>query len=198
MLNRLQRGVTSIELMIGIAILAILMAAGMPSMSAWISNAQIRGGAEIVQSGMQLARGEAIKRNAPVRFTLTEADGQIGWRVGCVSITTAPDCPATIQARTAVEASSKARIGASTAIIPNPAPSTQFTTALAAGAALPAGVTFDGFGRTVPAAGADIARVDVINPASAGARRMVITVGSGGVVRMCDPALSRATNSQGC
>jgi hypothetical protein len=72
-------------------------------------------------------------------------------------------------------------------------------TALSAGTGLPAGVTFDGFGRA-PAVngGTDIARVDVTNAISANARRMVILVSAGGQTRMCDPGVLLAHNPQGC
>ena len=192
-----QRGVTLVELMIGVAIAMMALAWGVPAFTQWIQNSQNRSAAESIQSGLQLARAEAVKRNTVVRFGLTDASGLITWTVGCVTVTA--DCPATIQSRPAAEGTVNARTGVSVAAIPNPVPAGSFNTALSAGAGLPAGVSFDGVGM-VPAAnvGTDITRVDVINAVNSSARRMVVTVGTGGLIRMCDPAVSLSVNPQGC
>lgn len=65
-----QRGVSLIELLVGIAIIAIAVAIGAPSFSEWIYNSQIRSTAESVQNGLHLARAEAVRRNTPVRMQL--------------------------------------------------------------------------------------------------------------------------------
>ncbi|MHB1591057.1 MAG: GspH/FimT family pseudopilin [Sulfuricella sp.] len=185
-----QEGVSLIELMIGLIIMAILLSAGLPAFSLWIQNTQNRTAAESILNGLQLARTEAVRRNANVRFDLTDATGLVAWNVGCVTATT--NCLATIQSRSGSEGTSNARVGISTAT-PPPA----FSTAIAGGTGSPAGVTFDGMGR-VPSAniGTDITRIDITNASAAAARRLVVTVGSGGTIRMCDPALS--ANPQGC
>lgn len=186
-----------IELMIGLIILAILLSAGLPAFSLWIQNTQNRTAAESLLNGLQLARTEAVRRNADVRFNLTDASGLIAWTVGCVSATA--NCPATIQSRSGSEGTSNARAGIDTAAIPSPAPAAQFSTAIAGGTGLPAGVTFTGLGR-VPSAniGTDITRIDITNASVPSARRLVVTIGAGGTIRMCDPALSLSTNPQGC
>lgn len=192
-----QEGVSLIELMIGLVILAILLSAGLPAFSLWIQNTQNRTAAESIQDGLQLARTEAVRRNANVRFALTDASGLIAWTVGCVTATA--NCPATIQSHSGGEGTSNARAGIDTAAIPSPAPATQFNTAIASGTGLPAGVTFTGLGR-IPNAniGTDITRIDITNASAAGARRLVVTIGAGGTIRMCDPALALSANPQGC
>lgn len=189
-MTRRQNGVSLIELMIGIVIVSLLMVMGVPSFSLWMQNTQTRSAAESILNGLQVARTEAVRRNTPVRFSLTDASGTVAWTVDCVNVTA--DCPAGIQTRSAGEGGSNARTGiaVATGVLGTP---------LAAGTALPAGVTFDGLGR-VPTAniGTDIARVDVTNAVNANVRRMVILVGSGGQTRMCDPALVLANNPQGC
>lgn len=191
-----QNGVTLIELMVGITIVSLLMVVGVPSFSLWIQNTQTRTAAESIQNGLQIARTEAVRRNMNVRFSLTDASGTVAWSVDCVNVTA--DCPAGIQSRSGGEGGVNARAGVSVAALPSPIPVGHFNTALAAGAGLPAGVTFDGMGR-VPIAnvGTDIARIDVTN-VKAGVRRMVIVIGTGGQTRMCDPAIALATNPQGC
>ena len=197
MLKKSQPGVTLIELIIGIAIVSILLMMGVPSFNSWIQNTQNRTAAESVLNGLQLARAEAVRRNTVVRFELTDDTGLVAWTVGCVTVTAT--CPASIQSRLAAEGGGNARAGVSTAAIPSPTPSTQFNTAIAAGTNLSAGVSFNGMGR-VPTAniGTDITRVDISNAVTADARRFVVIVGTGGQIRMCDPALALATNPQGC
>lgn len=187
-----QCGVSLIELMIGIVIVAFLMVMGAPSFSLWMQNTQTRNAAESIQNGLQIARTEAVRRNANVRFSLTDAGGTVIWSVDCVNVTA--DCPAAIQTRSGGEGGSNARAGISVdEAIP------VIGTAIAAGTGLPEGVTFNGLGR-IPTAniGADIARVDVTNAVRADARRMVILISTGGQTRMCDPAIALATNPQGC
>ena len=60
-----------IELMVGIAIVAVLFAMASPSFGVWIKNSQIRTSAEAIQNGLMLARSEAVRRNTTVRFQLT-------------------------------------------------------------------------------------------------------------------------------
>jgi type IV fimbrial biogenesis protein FimT len=190
-----QRGVTLIELMIGIAIVAMLLVMGAPSFSMWIQNSQNRAAAESILNGLQLARNEAVRRNTAVRFDLADATGLVVWNVGCGTVTAS--CPATIQSHPAAEGSANARVGISVTPIPVPTPTNQFSTAIAAGTELPGGVSFDGLGRVVDVNN-DIARVDITNAVSSSARRYVVMIGAGGLIRMCDPALVFASNSQGC
>jgi len=200
-----QQGFSLVELMIGLVILAILIAAGLPVFSLWMQNTQNRSAAESILNGLQMARTEAVRHNANVRFDFTSASGSIAWTVGCVN----PvgdlngdgelDCPAVIQSRSGGEGTGNARAGISTAAIPTPALAGNFNPALASGTGLPAGVTFTFLGR-IPGVniGTDITRIDITNAASSAARRMVITIGTGGTIRMCDPALLLANNPQGC
>jgi type IV fimbrial biogenesis protein FimT len=66
-----QRGVSLIELVIGLAIFGILLAAAAPSYRAWIENSKIRAAAESIQNGLQIARVEALKRNQSAEFVMT-------------------------------------------------------------------------------------------------------------------------------
>ena len=66
----LSRGFSLIELMITLAVLGMLLAIGLPNMGTWLQNTQIRNAAESINSGLQFARAEAVKRNTTVRFQL--------------------------------------------------------------------------------------------------------------------------------
>ena len=71
-MNRPQSaGFTLIELMIVIAITAILTALAVPSFSVTLDNQRISGAAEAVLNDLRWARSEAIKRNTEVRVTFT-------------------------------------------------------------------------------------------------------------------------------
>ena len=65
-----QRGFSMIEVVITIAILGILLAAAMPSVSDWIRNTRIRNTAESILNGLQLARMEAVRTNKATGFYL--------------------------------------------------------------------------------------------------------------------------------
>lgn len=69
---KLQHGVSLIEIVIGITILALLISLGAPNFADWIRNMRIRTAAESVLSGLQLARSEALKGNSIVRFQFTD------------------------------------------------------------------------------------------------------------------------------
>jgi type IV fimbrial biogenesis protein FimT len=90
-----EQGFTLIELMITVAIMGILLALGIPYFQDWIHNNQIRTAAESILSGMQSARGEAVKRNGWVQFVLTSpaaAGSASGWQI--VWVTPPPGgCP---------------------------------------------------------------------------------------------------------
>lgn len=187
-----QQGVTLVELLVGIAIVGILLAVGIPSFTGWIQNTQVRTAAESMLTGLQLARAEAVRRNDLVRFTLTDPAGLTAWNVGCVNVTAT--CPAMIQNRNANEGSVNARAGVSFSAAQN------YAVAIAAGTNMTGveGVTFNGLGR-VPTAniGTDITRIDLSNAVSTDVRKLIIAVSPGGQVRLCDAALN-ANDTQGC
>lgn len=185
-----QRGVTLIELMIGLTIAAILLTIGAPSFSEWIQNMRIRNAAESIVSGFQITRTEAVKRNATVRFQLAGSGTDSGW-TSCVTSDMVADCPAgmLIQSHSSTEGST-ANIEAST---------TNRT------------LLFNGLGR-VPTLGAGTnAAINITIPIPDTAppepdcihqggdfRCMRIIVSPAGQVRMCNPALALESNPQGC
>ncbi|SHG58493.1 GspH/FimT family pseudopilin [Massilia sp. CF038] len=191
---RRQLGFTLLELMIGIAIIALVLGLGIPTLQQWMQDSQNRRAAESIANGLQMARSEAVGRNALVRFDLTNANGVADWKVTCVN--DMPSCPTATPIRTYVS-SGNARVGVSKIVVPAaPAPD-PFAAAIAYTTELPAGVTFNGLGR-VPTtnAGADITRIDVT--ADQGGKRFVVTVSNTGQVRMCDPSVKLSVTPQGC
>ena len=192
----MQHGTTLVEIIIGLAIVALLFAMGAPSFFSWIQNSQIRTSAEAIQNCLNLARGEAVRRNTAVRFQLTSnvtaacalstaggnwvvsQDDPSGACNGTPSDTVAPRI---IQVRPAAEGSANAVVAAGQASI-----------------------VFNGLGRVTPVPAANI-DIDISNPSggtcatssTAGMRCLRIRVSSGGQIRMCDPILA-STDPQGC
>ncbi len=158
-----QRGVTLIEMMMALVIIAILILVAMPSFSAWMANAQIRNAAEAVLNGMQFARTQAIQFNTPVQFELT---GATTWTVTRVSD------GEELQSR--VEEGSANATSAS-----QPDDATM--------------LTFNGMGWIVANADGSpsIVQVDVESSVDIdGERPLRVTVTPGGSLKMCDPAVA--------
>jgi prepilin-type N-terminal cleavage/methylation domain-containing protein len=65
-----QSGVTLIELMITLAIAAVIALLALPAFQSMMASSRTKGTAESIISGLRLARSEAIKRNVPMRFQL--------------------------------------------------------------------------------------------------------------------------------
>lgn len=77
-----QRGTTLVELMVGVVILAFLLAIGVPSMSTWISTNKAVSASEFYADGFAMARRQAVLHNAASRIVLTpNANGQLNWQV---------------------------------------------------------------------------------------------------------------------
>lgn len=202
-----QRGLNLIEVMISLVVLSVLIGLGAPGFVEWLQNQQIRAAAEATLNGLQVARGEAVRRNTPVRFQLVSdltsscvlsSDAltepvSVSWVVSLADPTGKCDTKADpadpanaqiVQSRTSAEGSPNAL--ATSVFVPSPpaAPTPQAAST----------VTFAALGNVV--ANADgtksIVKIDVTNPkVSPGAMRALrIIINSGGSTRMCDPSLA--------
>jgi type IV fimbrial biogenesis protein FimT len=183
-----QRGATIVEIAVVLTIAAIIYARGVPLFSVWLANTHTRTAAEAFLNGVQLARGEAIRRNRSVQITFDPANAT-SWTVGCVTPVDAGtpevddpgDCLAVIHARTAAEASNSPTL--------TPLPADAIT------------ITFDSLGRVTPNLdGTPTAtQIDISNPmlAAQDRRDLRLVFGAAGNVRMCDPAIA-ASDPRGC
>jgi len=66
------RGFTIIELLVGITLLGVLMALGVPALATYLQNSKLASAAASVYSGVQAARTEAIRRNVTTQFVMTD------------------------------------------------------------------------------------------------------------------------------
>jgi type IV fimbrial biogenesis protein FimT len=69
--SRHAAGFTMIEAMVTLAIFAILVAIGVPTMSVWIRNNKVRSATDALQNGLRLAQAESLRRSRQVVFALT-------------------------------------------------------------------------------------------------------------------------------
>jgi type IV fimbrial biogenesis protein FimT len=74
-LGRRSRGVTLIELLVGISIMTLLLVMAAPGLGEWLANARVRSTADALAASLQQAKGEAVARNVRVRFQLTSTLG---------------------------------------------------------------------------------------------------------------------------
>jgi len=209
-----QRGLNIIEIMISLVVLGVLIGLGAPGFVEWLQNQQIRAAAEATLNGLQVARGEAVRSNTPVRFQLVSdltldcvlasdsvtAPVSVSWVVSLADPTgkcdtkanpADPANPQIVQSRTSAEGSPNAL--AVSVFMPSPpalpAPQAAST------------VTFAALGNVIANADATptINRIDVTNQnVSPGATRPLrIVINPGGSIRMCDPAVA-APDPRGC
>lgn len=182
-----QQGFTLVEMMVVVAVLAVLMAIAVPNFRQWISKAQVRSKAESVLTGLQLARSEALKRNTAVSFKLS---GDTSWSVGCLAVVAdqndddIDECPAVIGAGKAKEG------GTAVEAVASPDGSTE--------------IIYNGMGRmrTTDAAGSGSAPISTIDidatNQDAGSFALRLLVSGGGQIRLCDPAVTTEGDPRKC
>jgi type IV fimbrial biogenesis protein FimT len=179
-LARTARGFSLIELMITIAVAALLLMAAVPAMQSWIADARVRTAAETFQNAARLAQGEAVRRSRTAVLMLTNgapsedakpAAGGKRWVVRLLERTTADDGEESLFLRGGAEAASGEVTVAGDALTCFNAFG-QLTTlsadATGLGAACTAKASAEfGFSRS-------------------GGRSMKVLIGLGGKVRLCD------------
>lgn len=194
------RGFSLLELMVVLAIVGIVAMLATPSMAEWSRNQSIRGAAENVVNGLQLAREEAIRRNRPVSFWLVSDLGS-----SCVLSSISATWVISINAPTSA---CNATPSATTDPMLVKTSATQGNLSVKAfatdgGAASEA--RFDGYGRIIGSAD-HIVQIDVRDPQDAGKadatthlyRSLRVVVQGAGSVRMCDPRITTAGDTRAC
>lgn len=169
------RGFTLIEMMVVLAIGALLLTLVVPLMAGFVASSKIRTAAETWATGLQQARAESIKQNTNVEFEI----GTGVWQVVRL-------------ADGAVLHQAAGKEGSTEVVV----------TATPAGATR---VAFDSFGRVIAVSPVDGSSAitqldfDVPNGASMGSNRrpLRLLLETGGAVKVCDPALA-STDPRAC
>jgi type IV fimbrial biogenesis protein FimT len=94
----MQRGFTLVELMVTVAVLIILITAGVPSFTDLVQNQRVKTAVSDLHSTLVFARSEAIKRNAEVTVNRNGASWSGGWNVQ-----TTDAVPATLKTQAALD-----------------------------------------------------------------------------------------------
>jgi len=163
-----------IELMVGIVVMAILVALAMPSFQIMLRNSEVRAAAQSITNGLQRARAEAVARNANVQFVLGTGSS---WTVDYVIKPVATDPP--IDSRLSSEGSTHVTV-----------------TALAQDLATPAtSVIFNSLGQVVPNV-PWLAQVDLT--ADGASQNLRVEIGPGGNAKMCEPDLPAGSSPRAC
>lgn len=184
-----QRGITLIELMIGLVIMAIVLMVALPAFTIFLQNQQIRNAADSALVGLSLARTEAVRRNQAVRFQFVSnltsgcvlSAASLAWVVSLADPTSLCDiapsetvAPQIIQKRSATEGARNA------AVVTTGGTTTTFS---GLGVLAGPGITQIDISNTTGVC----EHVDVVNGTM---RCMRILVSTGGQARMCDPRVA--------
>ena len=197
-----QRGFTIVELLVGITLLAVLLALGAPAMGTYLQNSKLASVAASYFTGIQTARAEAIRRNVRTEFVLTNdavstpdiANALTPAVAGRNWVVRAASGPAAFASAVEAKAGAEGEGSAAAAAI-------VVTGSASAPAVFDGRIPFNGFGGTADGANYSI---DITNPAigtcaaSGGkVRCRRITISPGGQIMSCDPA-APAGDSRAC
>jgi len=183
------RGFTLIELLIGVTLVGVLLALGVPAMGSYLQNSKLATAASGYFTGLQLARAEAIRRNVQTQFVLTDTVAASA-NVGAVA-------PNVAGRNWFVRAASGAGFDFIEAKSGSEGEGSAAAQAIQIAASGPLGATiaFNGFGAI---AGNAAASIDITNPAAGicapvgPVRCRRITVSPSGRINICDPAAAGA------
>lgn len=179
-MSMLTRGFSLIELMVALAIFALLVTLAAPMYGEFLANTQIRNAAENTLLGVRQAQAEAVKRNGSVEFVLATTGWQVTWFD-----------PAGVDPDQDVSSHNFLVGSPRAAVAPIPGAATT--------------VTFNGLGRAAPNrdASPQLTRVNVTTTMIAAPKNMSVIVGAlGGTtgMKLCidDPVKFPPTDPQGC
>ncbi|RYF35635.1 MAG: prepilin-type N-terminal cleavage/methylation domain-containing protein [Comamonadaceae bacterium] len=190
--RRRSAGFNLIEVMIAVTVLALILGLGFPSVAEWLRNTQLRSLSESLQTGLQKARAEAIKRNRPVTFWLVSP------AVGIPDASCALSSASGSWVVSLDDPSGKCDVAASDTTAPRTIErfgntSSNITVAATGSGGVAANsVTFNGFGQ--PLAGTTPITTINLDHQQSGARQLTVQISTGGGVRLCDRAFTAGSS----
>ena len=196
-----QRGFTLVELIVAIAVLALVLAVSMPSIGTWMDNTRIRNVADALQNGIQIAKAEAVRRNENVSFFLVSLDNPSLLSNDCALSSTSGSWVVSVEAPTShcgdapsTESSPKIVTGRA---VGNGGSNVLVASVRSDDTTAATTITFNGFGRLTNTDA--IAKISVTGPTTGVEyRHLQIRVTPAGQVRMCDPRITTVTDPRKC
>ena len=202
-----KRGFTLVELLVVLAVIAVLAFAVTPSINDWLRNARLRNQAESIQAGIQQARNEAVRLNTNVTLwlvnlptpgvidnscALSDGSNTNGWVISM-------DNPAG-QCAAAKSLTAAPRVMAKAA---SPGAATVSVSSSNAGTEDPANsITFNGLGRVVTSATTPARNMNRVNVAlideGENDRPLQLDIDASGAVRRCDLSVSNQSDPRAC
>jgi type IV fimbrial biogenesis protein FimT len=208
--SRHAAGFTMIEAMVTLAIFAILVAIGVPTMSVWIRNNKVRSATDALQNGLRLAQAESLRQSRQVVFALTNSTtpqtrplpavaGGSSWVIYTIpSMTDGSEQPQYIQSGDFSNATANVQVTGPAAVCFNSVG--RLTNNASVGVTNIIGVA-NSCTQPAVAPGAGLAAPAYVFGISVpGADRpLQVNLGLGGQVHMCDPAVTISdSHPEGC
>lgn len=182
-----QQGLTFIELVVVMAILAFTVAAMAPEVGSWMRNLSTRNAGESLRSGLERARMEALRRNTNVSFWLVN-DSAKTLSSACILSSNGPSWVVSVS-------SPSGKCDATPSTTADPMLIDRWSAAEGAigvqvagqdlNAAATSSVTFNSLGQVL-GTGSQLARIDVSH-STPGVRVLRLQIEAGGSIRLCDP-----------
>lgn len=177
-------GFTLVEMMVIVVIIAIGTMLGIPSYRAWVQNTQIYNAASSAEAGLQKAKAEAVKRNANVEFVL---GSNPPWLIQLPGNTLPCPIPANTTPSTLLEcATTEGEKNATATATPSTSTTVTFNSL--------GGIEATNFNGQSP-----LTQIDFNSSAlPTTSHKLRVTIGLGGITRMCDPNLATGSSPRAC
>ncbi|MES2183637.1 MAG: GspH/FimT family pseudopilin [Pseudomonadota bacterium] len=185
-------GFSLIELMVAMTVMALLMMAVSPSVTAWIVNLRIRNATDALQNGLQAARNEAVRRNQTMTFWLVSDTSPAALTASCTLSATSGSWVVSVSSPAGACNSAPSTTTAPMLVAAHPLGDGSGSTVTIAAvqsdlSTAASSVAFNGFGRTTSAT--SIRRINVTSTTSpSNYRSLRIILSDAGSIRVCDPA----------
>lgn len=195
------RGFTLVEVLVTMALFVILLGLGVPSFMNFIQNAKVKNAAETALAGINLARTQAVSRNAVVRFQMvTNLTSSCAASSTSLAWVISLDDPAGL-CNVAISDTTAPRILQKQA-------GSEGTDNIAIAATGGSGLAFNGLGRVITGGSLPVSfsQLDFTSAqgvcehaaADGTVRCLRILITSGGQAKLCDPKVSATTDPRYC